>query len=388
MSPRSLLALVFLLLVGGAGAWVPFLALHLERTGRSGPAIGLVLALMPVTRILASPVWGAVSDRWRAGAAVLRLTTLASVGFAAAVAFLPLSTAAIAVALAGFAFVKAPMGPLLDTAAVRTLVDAGADPRDYGKVRLWGSVGFLACAAAGSALVDGAATAAPALALATCAWALGGALTFALPDAEGGGPAPIGPALRALGRSPFLAPFLVGLGLHGVGLAVYDLMLPVHTDHLGLGGGWTAAALTAGVAAEVAVMAWGRPILARFGAPALLVAAGAVGAARWAALAVVADPVLLVALQVLHGPSFGAFWIAAVEWMRARAPAEVQASAQALLPATAYGVGPLLAAGATATLLDRLGTAGLFGVGALAGAGATACFVLAVRRERSVSAPG
>ncbi|MCB9778596.1 MAG: MFS transporter [Alphaproteobacteria bacterium] len=387
LSPALLLSLVYLFVIGGTGAWGPFLGLHLERAGHSGAWIGALLALIPLTRILSAPLWAALADRFRRGATLLRLATGLSTLAAVVVTLDRFGTPGLAVALVAFAFLRAPIGPLLDSAAVQQLVAGGGDARDYGRLRLWGSVGFMALAGLASVLVADADSGRPALWLAVGTWVLATLLTFVMPGPPTAAPAPVLPALRALARAPFLAPLMVGLTLHGAGLAVYDMLLPMHMDGLGLGGGWTGAALGMGIAAEIAIMAVGGRLLQRAPPGPLLVLAALVGAVRWALLAVVTTPWLVVALQASHGIVFGVFWVAGVELMRTQAPAEVRNSAQSLLMISAYGVGSLLTAGATSLWLDAIGTAGLFLAGGAAGLLSTGALALSTRALRASSSP-
>jgi PPP family 3-phenylpropionic acid transporter len=268
----------------------------------------------------------------------------------------------------------------VDTAAVKIITDEGGDPRDYGRLRLWGTVGFLLGSAAGAQAMASASAEGAALWLAVGAWALASSLAFLLPAGPAAAPAPIWPALRRLAGSPFLAPLLLALCLHGMGLTVYDTTLPMHMEGLGLGGTWLAVALAAGLLAEIAVMWWGRHLIAWLGPFRMLTLAGATGVLRWGLTAVVTTPALLAGLQVLHGVVYAVFWLGGVEAMRRHAPEEVRVSAQSLLSTTAYGVGSLLSSLAVATALDALGTAGLFGLAAVASVLATGGLLLAWRR--------
>lgn len=383
MSPRLLLAALYFAHMGGIGAWLPFLALHLDRQGISGAAIGGLLALIPAARMLSAPVWAVVADRFQTGRTMLRVATTVSVLAAAAIALLPLGPLGIGLALVAFSALRAPIAPLLDTSAVKLIVQEGGDPQDYGRLRLWGTVGFLGLSAVGAMLVARSPTASGALALAVGSWTVAAVLTFLLPAAEAAAPTPVWPALRRLARSPFLGPLLLALCLHGLGLTLYDTTIAMHLEARGMVGGWVAATLACGLLAEVAVMWWGRALLQRFGAFRMLTVAGAAGVLRWALTAVVTVPVLLVGLQVLHGVVYGVFWVAGVEAMRRHAPAEVRVSAQSLLTATAYGVGALMASGVVGLLLDRVGTPGLFSAAAVASAIATVGLVIAERRAPS-----
>lgn len=378
-APPALVALVFLATLGGTGAWVPYLGLWLDRTGHSGAAIGAALAVVPFARLVAGPFWAAVADRFQRGERALQVASVVSTG-AAAVALASTGPAGLGIGLLAFALARAPVGPLLDAQAVRSLEARGRDTRNYGRVRLWGSLGFLAVGAVGGFLAD-ASPAAPLL-LAVGCWAVAAALTFTLPASPPSPPVPVGPALRALTGRAFFAPFLAGCALHGAALTSYDSLYAVHVGKLGLPSWWTGAALAAGIGVEVVVMASGGALLRRFSPLRLVAASMAVGAARWALTATVHDPIGLTAVQALHGFSFGAFWIGSVEAMRARAPETIRASAQALFGSVAYGVGALLSAGAAFLLLDSTGPRGIYAAGAVASAAASLLVAFADRRER------
>jgi PPP family 3-phenylpropionic acid transporter len=223
--------------------------------------------------------------------------------------------------------------------------------------------------------------------VALVAWWLAAGLSLGLSREEGGRPAPILPALRALAVEPWLPAFLVALAIHGMALSVYDTLLALHVSRMGLPAVVTAACIAVGVGVEIVVMAFGRRLLSRW-PPLVLFGAGTiVTVARFAATASVGDAVSLVLVQAAHGASFGLFWTASVDFLVARTPDRIRASAQAVLTATSYSVGPLLAGGATAFLLDRVGTTGMFGVAAGAAALATV-FVAAAARKLRGRRPG
>ncbi len=382
-----LLSLLFFLGLGGAGGFVPYLGLYLERRGLSGAQIGALMASMPLARMVASPLWAAVADKTRMGTRLLQLSgtlaTLILVGI-----FLPLGPVGLGLVLMAHWAVRAPSGPLLDSAAVRMLERNGLDTAHYGRIRLWGSLGFLVVGVAGSLTVTPGELPMVPLALAVCLWALAAAFSFALPVEEGGGPAPFWPALRTLGGKPGIGLFLAAAALHGVALNVYDAFFAVHVTSQGLPGWVIGASIAAGITTEVALLAYGRAVLSRL-SPGTLVAVGmAAGALRYGVMAWATAPALVVAVQTLHGLSFGAFWIGGVEWMRRAAPPTVAASAQALFNISGYGLGPVLAALSAGLLLDGAGTPGLFTLGA--GCSAVGALLVAAsehQRRRALAAP-
>ncbi|MEQ1503623.1 MAG: MFS transporter, partial [Myxococcota bacterium] len=119
------------------------------------------------------------------------------------------------------------------------------------------------------------------------------------------------------------------------------------------------------------VLANSERLLARFGAVPLFAAAVAVGVPRFAITAVTTDPVLLVATQALHGINFGAFWLGGTTVFAERAPDSLRSTTQALLPAAAFGAGPVIGLGLATALLARFDTGMVFAVASATSAVAT-----------------
>lgn len=339
--------------LGSLGAVVPLLGTRLDEAGLGGARLGWLMAALPVARLVATPLWGWAADRWQVAGGLLRLGCALSLAGVAMVLWAHTSVWAAA-GLFLFAVGRAPLGPLVDALCLDALGAHG----DYGRVRLWGSVGFLLVVLASGGLADAVGLDPLWLALALSMALLG--LSFAFPLRGEGGPAPVLPALRALAREPFLLPFLAAGMLQALALSVYDTFFSAHVSAIGLPHVVTGAAVALGVGAEVLLMGAARPLLARWGAFRLLLAAAALGPVRWALTAVVTDPVGLVAVQALHGITFGAFWIASVQVMAERAPPRVGASAQSLFSTASYGVGALVGALGAGALRDAFGTSAVF----------------------------
>lgn len=355
-------------IMGGIGAFGPFLGLVLDRLGHSAAVIGGLLALVPLTRILSTPLWSLIADRYRVGTRILQAATLCTALVAVAVASGRLEPAGVALVLVVFAFVRAPVGPILDGLTVRSLEAAGESTTRYGRIRLWGSVAFLAVAGAAAVVADTVEIATAPVALAAVAWGVGFLVLLRLPAGQAGPPVRLGPALRVLAGRRGLGLVVLALPLHGLGLNAYDGWYALHVEQLGLASTWTGVALALGVSLEIAVMALSARVLARARPETLVIAGMAVAAVRWALTAVVSDPVLLTLLQAFHGVVFAVFWIGVVELFRRAAPPEVRASAQAVIMTACYGVGPLLTSTAGATLVDAHGTGALFCVASVAAA--------------------
>ena len=358
------LSLTFVMVGGALSAFGPYLGLVLDRLGYSGAAIGGVLAIVPVMRLISVPLWAAVADRWRLGTRILQAAAIIATVSMTAMATGALGLWGLVAALVVFSFAWAPISPLLDGLTVQTLERAGAPPTRYGRIRLWGSVSFLVIAGGVSLVTDHVALVTAPLLISAVFLVLIAAVSAGLPQGAAEPPAPIGPALRLLlGRRGMVA-LLLALTLHGVGQSAYDSWYAMHISQLGLPSAWTGGALVGGVAAEIVVMAVASQIL-RDRPPLLLVTlAFGLAAARWALTATVTSPLLLTALQLTHGITFGVYWIGSVEAMRRIAPPRLRSSAQGLLIASTFSLGPILASVVGAALVDSYGTGSLFAVSA------------------------
>ena len=365
--------------LGALAAVIPFLAARLESAGLDGRAIGLLLAMLPLGRLVSAPLWGWLADRYRMAGTLLRVGS--GLGLLGGLLLLWAANPVFgALGLFLFAAGRTPVGPLVDTFVLQALSKPPHDPREYGKVRLWGSVGFLGLAVVAGVVAD---AGFDPMYLGIALLAVTFVLAFRFPTRGTGGPAPIGPALVALAKQPFLVPLLGMACLQALTLSVYDTFFSAHVQALGLSASVTAAAVALGVACEITVMHFGRPLLARVGTPTALLLAAAIAVPRWWLTATVTDPVALVAVQALHGISFGVFWIAGVQLMAERAPVQVSASAQSLFNAASYGVGALFGSVLAGEVRDAWGTAAVFTALTVVSCGATAFAVWLVVRERA-----
>ncbi len=358
------IAATFFLVLGGAGAWVPYFGLYLKRVGYSGTALGLLLAAMTLARVLWAPFWTGLADRFRSGERVLVLTSFVSLFGAIAAIWTPVPPLAFAALLVVFAGARGPIGPLLDAETILALERRGLDARHYGRIRLWGSVGFMALGVVGGWVAD-LHPRAP-LDLAIGVWIVGALLTLAFPRGPISKPVPVWEAMRAFSRERFFRPFVAAVVLHGFALVTWDNLIAIHVASIGLSSRWTGAALGVAMTTEIMLMWLGQRLLTRIAPFRVLVLAAGLGALRWVATASTASPAVLLVAQASHGLVFGAFWIASVEILRSNAPERIRATAQGVLAVGSYGMGAIVAGGAIALALERIGTEGLLYVAALA----------------------
>jgi len=125
------------------GFFNPYLPLWLKHLGLSLWMIGLLTSMQAFTRVFAPYVWGWLSDRNGARVPLMRWCAGMALLFSLGLLFHP-SPWWLAVVLFGMFIHTSAMMPMSEAAMAHLVSHMGSlDVRRYGRIRLWGSVGFL-----------------------------------------------------------------------------------------------------------------------------------------------------------------------------------------------------------------------------------------------------
>jgi len=227
----------------------------------------------------------------------------------------------------------------------------------YGRVRMFGSLGFWTGGIIASYIADVfPASPTSSLIVATVGWLIAfiRACTFrppylsrsTTPLMQGRRKDGFSGVISALGKvfsQPGMILFLLALPLHAIGWNSYDAWFANHVSSLGLPSRWVGMALTFAVGGEIVVLYSSERIL-KSGYPllALLTFAFLVGVVRFLITALITDPIILATTQVLHGITFALFWMLAMELVRKASIPEVRSSAQAVISFACSGIGPII----------------------------------------------
>lgn len=366
-APQGRLILWYCLAIGSVGAMHPFLSLVLTRRGASEQAVMLMLALFPLGLMLATPVWGLLADRSDAPARIIA-AALALATLGAAATLLPGGHLVLLPGLALLAVSRSGAISLTDVHTIAALGGGEAGRSAYGRVRMWGSIAFIA-AVQGVGLLAERWPRAPLLVNFACLAALM-AVTLSLPSAQERPTSRPRASLAPLLREPRLMRLFAVSALHVAAMSSYDNLFALHGASRGLSDGMIGAAVGLGVAAEVLVL-FASPLLLRRWSPATLMVIAVLAAIpRWWITGTSASDTVLVLTQAAHGLTFGLWWVGGVAFVSTHAPSHLRASAQAGFVASGFGVGNLCALLVATYALPRLGTGlwfqGLAGVSLVA----------------------
>lgn len=356
MIPYGALSAYYFAYFGFVGAFSPYFSLYFQSVGLTATQIGLLMSVMQFMRIVAPGFWGWLSDRLQKRVALVRLCSV--LAFAAyGLFFLPPRFESFFLALALVALFWSASLPLVESL---TFDHLGARKALYGRIRLWGSVGFIVA-------VLGIGYALDHLAIHHLLWMtalfLGGVVVFAffLPEAPKADtphtPARFGDALRHPGVIAFLGSCFFMSAAHGALYVFYSIHLTEQGyDPSSIGWMWTL-----GVVAEIGVflaMPW---LQRHIGLPWLLLASFVCAVVRFVLIGWQADVFwILIFAQLLHGMTFGAHHAAAISAIHHWFSGPLQARGQALYGSLSFGAGGMLGALISGFFWERLGSAWTF----------------------------
>lgn len=365
--------LFYVAVFAGPGVGLPFLPAFLEARGLDARAIGLVLAVQQVVRLVAGPVGGRLADGIAARPRAIALyAALSAVGVAVYLPSAGLAGLLLAAALYG-AF-AAPIIPLADAMALR---ESAAGRMDFGRVRSLGSFSFILFTGIAALLLPmfGPASVVVLMAAGQAVTALA---ALALPSGD------LAPARGRFleGGAMLKAPFLLVLLIAALVQGSHALLYAFSTLH------WTAAGhsplaigmlWTVGTVAEIILLTRARALAAWLGPVRLAALAALSGVVRWLGTAATTDLVWLVPLQVLHATTFACMMLASLALVARLVPPELAGTAQTVHASFGPGLGMFLLTLAAGPLYASYGGAGFL---AMAASSALALPVIALLARR------
>ncbi|MES3014838.1 MAG: MFS transporter [Pseudomonadota bacterium] len=370
-----------------AGLFGTYAPLWFQHLGFSTLAIGALASLQSSTRLFSPYAWGWLADHTGRRTQLLRLAV--ALALVCALGFFASShhgwIAAVTVAL----FVCTAGVIPISEAALAHSVSRGAvlDARRYGRVRVWGSIGFIVTVVGAGALLQ-------AIGVQAFPWLtvlLLGALLIAAHRLPIVVEVPHGsdtaPGALAVLRQPVVAWFFAGVFFtvlaHTSLYAFFSLYL------VSLGYSKTAVGLVwaVGVAAEVAWFWFQGAWLARRSAHAWLTIAAVVSMLRFAATAAFGTvPALLVLVQCTHAVTFAAQHSSCIDVINRHFPGRLRGRGQVLYTLLGYGASGVIGGIAGGVVSEAYGFAAVFWGASGAAALAALCAARAGMLDRRAHA--
>ena len=328
-------ALFFFAYYGYVGVFSPYASLYFADRGLSATQIGILMSLMQVMRIFGPNVWGWVADQSRRRVLVLRLTSVAAAltfcGMFVGQSFMFFFALMVTVNL--FTSAQGPISEALMLSSMR------GDLTHYGRVRLWGSVGFIVLVTlSGYALDWQGIELMPWIALLMLVMVT--SVTFSLHEEPATQHAqPSNSVRELLSRKSvlsFFASTFLMIAAHSSLYVYYSLYL----SDMGYSKSVIGLMWSLGVIAEILFFFYQAPLFRRFGVRKLMLFSLGIAVIRFLMIGWGAQSLaILLVAQVLHAATFGVHHSASVATLQRWFAGPLQARGQALYISISYGLG-------------------------------------------------
>ena len=338
------------------GMFAPYWSLYLQSIHFDAIEISILMSIQPVMRMIAPGIWGALADRIGNRLLVVQVAATLSTLFYLGV-FTTTNFWGLFVVLALMAFFWSASMPLVEAT---TLSYLGKNTAHYGRIRSWGSIGFIVA-------VVGLGYAFDYIAIAWLLWA-GlvceiGILIFSrqIPKTEVLGHHTDSQSVKQIVMQPrvlalFGACFLMSVA-HGPYYTFFSIYLVEHGYAKGAVGGLWAL----GVICEIGVFFLMPMLVKRFSFTRILLVSFSAAVLRFMLIGWTVDwVVLLLFAQTLHALSFGAYHAASVGLVHEYFQGRHQSKGQALFSSVSYGAGGVLGGLASGPIWQYLGASALY----------------------------
>lgn len=338
------------------GMFAPYWSLYLKSIHFDVIEISILLSIQPVMRMIAPNVWGWLADHTGKRLLVVQIAATLSALFYLGV-FFTTSFWGMFLVLMLMAFFWSASMPLVEAT---TLSFLGKNTAHYGRIRSWGSIGFIVA-------VVGLGYAFDYIEIAWLLWA-GlvceiGILIFSrqIPKTEVLAHHTDSQSIRQIVLQPqvmalFGACFLMSVA-HGPYYTFYSIYLVEHGyAKSAVGGLWAL-----GVICEIGVFFLMPALVRRFGFTRILLISFGAAVLRFMLIGWTVDVVvLLLFAQVLHALTFGAYHAASVGLVHEFFRGRHQSKGQALFGSATYGAGGVLGGLASGPIWQHWGAASLY----------------------------
>ncbi|MGD9135028.1 MAG: MFS transporter [Desulfobacterales bacterium] len=349
----------YFLYFGVLGIFLPFFNLYCYHLGFSGFRIGILSAVRSVALVLFPLIWGALADRLNARRPIYILCCFCS----ALIWMLYLFTTDFWPMLAITIFYGMFFSPIISFLEAFTMDILGKEKKSYGRIRVWGSISFIAAVLVLGKIIDLYSVEIIVVLI------LAGSLMLSVISTQV-------PVLQIAKRKRLAAGakslldrhvvvFLFCAFLMLVSHGAYYGFFSIHLENLGFGSTFIGLTWALASGAEIVVMLRSDQIFNRFSIKAVLIFSFMVAALRWLILFFVQSAAAILFAQVLHAVTYGTFHIASILYIDRLAPDKAKTLGQALNNAISYGLGLMVGFFFSGYLYEIIGSFALFIISSL-----------------------
>lgn len=326
------------------GLTLPYLPLFLDGNGFNSRQVGEILAIITATKIVAPSLWAILADKSKQPLLIIKLGAfLALVSFTLLYWFTLYWPITLSLAL--FTLFWTAILPQLE---VHTLNSIKQSNKIYARIRLWGSIGFIALALVAGEVIT--ALGYPSFITLGSLILLGLFIsTLLLTPIKARAPRKVNNVdstsfIKKFMHRRFISFFIASLLLQ-ISFGPYYSFFALYLRALEYSGLAIGLLISLGVLAEIVAFLYMGALFKRFSVQTLLIASLFITALRWVLLPAVADSMVLLALnQLSHAASFAVYHSACMKFISSHFTKTQQSRAQGVYLGGVFGVGGAIGA--------------------------------------------
>ena len=342
------------------GGFMPYWSLYLQNLHFDEKAIGQLLAISMLTRIVAPNFWGYLADTTGKRIELVRFGAVMISVFWLGIFFVGHSFYLMALVLFAYSFFQ---NAILAQFEAVTIAHLGQDRDLYGKIRLWGSVGFIATVAGFGYLFDVISIHFLPVLLLACA-VIAAVFSFSVPRPAQEKKTKETHTIWHTLKKPLVFSFFIVHFLLQFSHAPYYSFYSVYLESHGYSRGVIGLLWALGVLAEVIAFTQSHRLLQKFTEYQLVLSCLLLASLRWLVIAFAVDtPALLWMVQVLHAFSFAIFHAAAMSFIYREFSQGQQGQGQAIYSAL-WGLGVAVGSWLAGMVWLPLGATSIFCIAA------------------------
>lgn len=343
------------------GALLPFWSLYLQSLGLTPQAIGSLMALLMLTKLIGPNIWGWLADHGAKRLSLIQLggglTVLAFTGVFISNGYWWLMGVMLL-----FGFFWNAILPLLEA---MTFSHLGKDNHRYSQLRVWGSIGFIVSVICAGYFFQYYSI----YWLPWIIWLLLLGLwgsTLLIVDVPKHDHLEAKSSLWTVLKQPSVIALLAVCFINQVSHGVYYTFYSIYLQDAGYSLTLIGKLWALGVIAEVLIFVLMHRLQVRFKLRHLFILSIALATVRWLLIGHYVDSLMLLMMaQLLHAASFGLYHATAIQYVHHYFTGRLQGRGQALYSSISFGAGGGVGAYLSGHLWEQIGATATYGLAAL-----------------------
>ena len=319
----------------GVGVMLPFVNIFYNSIGIEGFKLGVLNASPRVAAMIMPFIFGAIADKYKIEKKLIFISTM----IASLVAFYLWNIRDFWVlffCVTFFYFLKSPVVPIVENLCLK---EAKKSKIDYGKIRWWGSLGFIIAALITGKVID-LYNENYIFLLVSISGIISGIFILLVPDNnEKRKPFFLSQLFISIRDNKNLLRFFIVSTIVSATSGPFGLYFSIHLKSLGMSSFLIGFAWILGVVSEIFFLFFAGKIRSYIGVKLMIIVGIFATAVRWELIAITDEILFLISIQILHGLTFGVLHAASIQYIDMQSREDHKNSIQSLYSVSTYGIG-------------------------------------------------